>query len=357
MQHADGVYLDLPMRDYLADRALSGSAFKRLLTDPGGWRWERPDNPLWTEAESRPRLRGSAAHCAILEGIAEYEARYALEPQPPEGAIVTVEHVRDWLRPHKARAPKEVKLTGSRDELIDQARAIAEANGLEFELWEDARERLVAGRTPIAADDDTYVRLIERFIRRDPNLSPLVSNGFPELSIFWSEQGLRFKSRLDYLNATAILDLKTYGQPPRLGRSLRQHCVGEIVAGGYDIQAVHNTRAVEIAAERAAAGELELVGKSSAELDRCAELLKAIRRDPPPFHWLFVRMGGNPTSIAIPFRKSDGRWQHVETMIAIACDRFRQFAGHYGDDLWLVTEGVQEIEDRDWPLWAWEIAA
>ncbi|MDX2233614.1 MAG: hypothetical protein NW200_03870, partial [Hyphomonadaceae bacterium] len=95
-----GVYLDLPLADYLADPGVSGSGLKLLLTDPPAWRWERPDNPLREVPESRPQRRGAAAHCAILEGLAAYERRYAVAPRRADhpDALETVEDLKNWLR-------------------------------------------------------------------------------------------------------------------------------------------------------------------------------------------------------------------------------------------------------------------
>jgi hypothetical protein len=367
LHHDDGVYLDLPLADYLADSALSGSAFKKLLSDPAGLYWESDANPLWLKPErraDRARLRGSAAHAAILEGLAVYAARYVIKP---EGVLESSADLKRWLSNERARRiadsidgklSKEdrdaVKQTGEREDLVARILAIAPAT----KIWEPDEDT-----ETLTPADDQYVRLLERFVRSDPTFAPLVSDGLPEVSIFWTEDGLRFKARIDYLTAGTVLDLKTFGQAPRRGRGLREHCVAEAAFNAYDLQAVHNMRAVEVAADRYFEDESDfaivagVTGAAGATKNNlCASILQAYaqngvgRRGPGVFRWLFLRMGSGPTGISIPFRRSDGQWSEAERQIAAACDLYQQFRDAYGDQLWMVTHGEQEIQDMDWPL-------
>jgi PDDEXK-like domain of unknown function (DUF3799) len=353
--HVDGIYLDLPLGDYLADRALSGSAFKRLLSDPAALTWESEANPLWLHPEraaNRPRLRGSAAHCAILEGLEAYEARYAVKP---EGVMSTSAELKRWLSAKRAefiaasvdsklsKADREaVKQTGEFDELA--ARVLALDPKASIWALDDDTETL-------HPSDDQYVRLLERFVGADPAFAPLVSDGLAELSIFWTEGDLRFKARIDYLNAHTLLDLKTFGQPPKRGFGLREHCVREACWNGYDLQAVHNARAAEAAADRLGGENFGVRGARGREQSISAyALFSKLRAKRPVFRWLFVRMGGAPTGISIPFRESDGQWQEARAQIDEACALYRQLRARFGDDLWIVSHGEQEIEDQDWPL-------
>lgn len=68
------------------------------------------------------------------------------------------------------------------------------------------------------------------------------------------------------------------------------------------------------------------------------------------FRWLFLRMGGAPTGISIPFRESDGQWQEARAQIDQACATYREMRARFGDELWLVSHGEQEIEFTDWPM-------
>lgn len=350
---ADGIYLDLPLSDYLADPALSGSAFKLLLTDPAGWRWQRPDNPLAERVESRPMTRGSAAHCAILEGLDAYEARYALAPERSDypDALETNDELKAWLRDAGA------KLTGAKADLIERIKTHCRDAGVEPPpIWPEIEAAAVGARTVLRPADDVYVRMLERFLRADRDLGPLVENGYAEVSIIWTDGDVRYKARLDYVTAGSITELKTFGQPPRRGRSLRQHVVGEIATHGYDLQAVHNALTWRVAGERFRADALPIVS-TPATADAAVDLgLLLSERSDPGFCWLFIRMGGAPSAIALPFRPGSARWIHAEADRARAIETWRAFSAAFGDALWMQSEGVAEIEDGDFPLWAWDVA-
>lgn len=355
---ADGVYLDLALSAYLADPAIGGHGLKTLLVDPPGWRWERPDNPLWERAESRALTRGSAAHCAILEGLAEFEARYCVAPKAEDwpDALDTCDDIRAWLKERGAKA------SGSKSEISLRAVELAAEREEKLLFWAALETELLAGRTALSEADDAYVRLLERFVHSDPALGPLVRGGLAEVSVIWTEgagsNAVRCKARFDYVGP-GLVDLKTFGQPPRIGRTLAQHLVAEICGQGYDLQALHQVQAWRAArsfllGER---GELSAAGPGARDrLDRLQALAGVL--EAPPYHWLFLRMGGAPTGIALPFERDGDLWRRAETHRAQALTHYRSFRAAYGEgELWFRSEGVAEIADTDIPPWAWEIAA
>ena len=337
-----GVYLDLPMWRYLADPGLSGSAFKALLTDPAGWRWERADNPLWERAESRPQKRGTAAHTAILEGLEAYEARYAVEPSRADhpDALDTNDELKAWLR------ERELKLTGAKAELIQR---VLEADP-DAPIWQTIVDDAIAGRIPLSLHEDAYVRLLAKFVQAEPEFAALFTGGLPELTIIWEADNTRFKARLDYLGPLGAVDLKTYGTAPRRGRSLRQHVVETIARECYDLQAVHNARAVEAAARLLVTDERFAVVGDKEGADLAFALLRQ-HAEECPFTWLFVRMGGAPAGIGLPLRRDSDLWQHSEDEIATAIATCKRFHRAYGSGLWMQSEGVVEIDHRDVPIW------
>lgn len=352
---ADGVYLDLPLADYLADPALSGSAFKTLLVDPPGWKWDRPENPLRERVETRPQLRGSAAHCAILEGLDAYEARYCRAPEIDDfpDALDTMDDLRAWL---KAR---DLKVGGTKAELVAR---VLEHDG-DAPIWSVIEEALVRGRTPIKRADDAFVRMQAQFVRSDPAFAPLVSGGLPEVTIVFTVRGVRYKARPDYLNPLGILEAKTFGQPPAPGRTLLQHVLREAALNGYDMQAVHNHRAVAWMAEALADERIEVFARgsdASARIDRLYEIAAGL--GDPAFHWLFLRMGSFPTGIAVRFGahdrfdNPDQVWEAAERKVEAAVDAFEAYSATCGDGVWMRSDGVTAADVADWPLYVTEIA-
>lgn len=353
---ADGIYLGLPMDDYVNDPALSGSGIYKLLTEPAALRWESEANPLFEPAErksTKGQLRGSAAHCAVLEGMGAYEAVYMVKP---EGMLSSSDDLKGWLRTARAKLEdqlgaglkreeaKPYLLTGDKADLIARIRALDP----EAPVWD---EDAAGGRQLLSADDDQYVRVVERFLRGLDEVAPHISGGLPEVTIVLTKGGIRWKCRVDYLTADTVLDMKSYGRPPNRGKTLREHCIATAGFSGYDLQAVHNHRMVMAAGERFRNKTPDMVLECDArEVGELSNIFYAHARKAPVFRWLFVRMAGAPTAIIIPFRESDGQWQMALEDIAAAERTFIEFRDQCGEGIWMQFEGEQELEDTDWPL-------
>lgn len=361
---ADGVHIGLPIATYVADPALSGGKFLTLLTEPGAITFDSDANPLYIKPDKstqRAQLRGSASHTLLLEGPRAYAARYCVKPA---GVLCTQDDLKDFLRAAKARLiaklgveklsreeSKPFLLTGDSEDLAARCRA----HDSTVQIWDgsDPRELLTES-------DDAYVKIVERFLRKDLKIAPYITGGLPELTFVWTDDGVRFKCRPDYLTATTVLDAKHYGRPPHRGMGLKKHCVRTAAYSGADLQAVHNHGGVMTAARRYAAGKLDMHLHGAAginrgpgdEAERLAKLLDTIANadDEPVFRWLFTRMAGAPTSIVLPFRKHDAQWGIARDDIDAAIDTFKTYRDTCGDGIWTASLGEQEIEDFDWPL-------
>lgn len=357
----NGIYLGLPMAEYIADPALSGSAFYHLLTEPGALPWNSAANPLWDGGESsKGQLRGSAAHSAILEGLAAYEAAYCVAPQ---GALKTGEDMSAWLA--RAKAAREdlagLKISGKvaelRARIEDARRLIAEDD----DLWPVFYDEKIGGRAVLSANDDAFVRILHRFVHNDIDFRRHLTGGVPEVAIVLTREGVRYKCRIDYMTAGCDLDLKTYGRPPNLDSSLKRHLVRQAFYNGAHLQAAHN------ASMAAHAGALLRDGRLGIESDarmaavspdsaiRLRDIFALRASRPPVFRWLFLRMDGPPTGMLIPFRPSDGMYQKALADIEDAVAVYQDYIATCGaNELWFTSAGEQEIEDVDWPLGAWE---
>ncbi len=353
--HADGIYLDLPMWAYLRDPAIGGHGAKTLAASAPDWRWERPDNALWREPESDARTLGTLIHKAVLEGWDAFEEAYCVRPNREDhpDAVETAEEIREWLRPHKERDPKGVKLTGAKGDLIEQALAIAARDGLTFKTWDAVVAEIAGDREMISPESGRYVRLTEAFARNAYGW--LLDGGLSEVSVFFTIDGVRHKARFDRMTPRRLVDLKKFGQPPKLGHSLRQHLVNEAARLGYPIQAVMHMRAARAAAERLDEDGFEIHASGAGVMERikrCADILHAWREEEPLFTWLFLRCPGPFVGKPIPFRPSDPMFVKAEQTIDEAVDNFRRFTDACGDELWMDAQDEEEIDDSDWPLWA-----
>lgn len=343
----DGIYLNLPMPAYIRCRGLSGSGFKKLSgSAPEDYAWDDPDNPLRENAESEPKFRGTAVHKAILEGLDAYNLDYCPTPDISKfpGALVTQKDIAEWLE------SKGVRKSGSKPELI--ARALA--HDPDAPIWDVIKMDCLSGRTEIKPKAHASIQLLERVVRTDPLIKPLLTGGIAELTIIKTVGGVKFKCRLDQLVKDAVVDAKKYGVAPRPDKTLTQHCLAEAVKYGYPIQAVHNTNMIEAAVELLDAGLVyecgdgELAAPDGGDL----ELLREIIPGPKKFYWLFVRTPGPPTCIAIEFVRGTPRWERAHSRILKAIDVFHEWSARFPEGgLWLRSDGVVTPNDEDWPAY------
>lgn len=343
---ADGVYTDLPERDYVADPALSGSAFARLLNNPPDWKWEQSGNALWVRRETEKTRAGTAYHKAILEGLDAYERRYAVAPDEDAAGPVlkTAEHLKDWLR------ARELKVSGPKEELM---RRVLEADP-DAPVWDVVYERAMRGRHEIDGDLDAHIRLTVATIQASPAASKLVSGGRAEVSVFWTDGDVRYKARLDYLRPTAVVDLKTFSLTPR--RGLVRDLLAHAITNQYDLQAVHNWRAVAAIRDHLEAGRIWLRQGESAYSWTDAAPLRRLAKGPHTFVWLWARSEGAPTIIATEFEPGSLVWAASEQKIARALEHYHAYRGVFGEGLWVRDGGLVRPDLSEWPVWATEIA-
>lgn len=335
-----GVYTDLPMWKYLADPGLSGSGFHKLGANPPEWRWARPDNPLYKEPlDSAAKMLGTVCHKVLLEGLEAYEAEFCPKPDKKEhpDALDTADDLKAYCAEHG------LKVSGKKDELIDRVLA----HNPRAKIWDVFCEGIIAGRTPIGFDMHAQALLLDKYVRENPDYSKLLSGGLSEVSIFWEEDGVRYKSRIDYLRPTAVVDVKTFGRPPM--RSLIRDFLADRVSHGDDMQAVHNWRAAQ---------QIPLMLKEGRGVSASREkldLLERIADRPKVFIWLGLRVNGPPCGLGVRFDAGTIPWSYAEQKIANAVKNFRDYRERFGDGIWVRSEGIITPEAALWPSWGGEI--
>lgn len=214
--------LELSVEDYHADRigddrpALSASIIKVLCNESPlhAWNAHPKLNPHWKPDYKDEFDLGSVVHDLMLEGGTSRV--HLIQTKKTEGSgknkVETDEPVTDY----KTNAAKAER---------DEARAAGKIPILQCK-W-TAVERMVAAA--------------KRQLGNHRDASDMFSNGKPEVTLKWEEDGILFKSRLDWLHndLTRIDDLKTSGISANPDVFSRQ-----MYANGYDIQAAVYRRAV-----------------------------------------------------------------------------------------------------------------
>lgn len=365
-----GVYLDLPMQAYIDDPAISGSGLKKLLTSPADFKWELPKrNPLFTPSESNARLLGTLVHAAVLEGMDAFHHRYFVAPEIDDEdprLIRTADQAKNWL------AERGEKKTGLKAELFERCKACADLMKLEGaaadelpifldDMLEQLRIQGNGDRLKIKQREFEYVAQVCTVVRAWPDVAQALSNGLAEVSIFWTHNGVRFKARLDYLTAIAVLDVKKFGQPPGRGTSLEGYLQQEAMFYCYDIQAVHNRGAAMQIPLLLEAGKCSAIGSdASARLTLLREISVAITKEPPLFQWLWLRTPGPPQGLLMDFPHETKRWEHCEFEIEqVALENLRAYRKRCGDELAQDQPWIQvgrsswdddEVREHQWNL-------
>ena len=210
-----GVVHDMPAEDYHAVEALSATGLRVLARS--AWHYRHRVNVEPT----RPMLRGTLAHCVVLEPDAMAD-RYVVVP---EGAPR-----RPTAAQWAAKKPSPESMSA-------------------MEWWRGFNTS-AEGRQIVSAADYSNTLLQLRAVADEPVLSGILSAGRGEVSVFWvdEETGVYCKARPDWLNDSEnelmVLDLKTTADesPNGFGRAAARM--------KYHIQAAHYTAGIEATMKR-----------------------------------------------------------------------------------------------------------
>lgn len=208
-----GMYLDMPFEDYHAIDAVSASGLRVFARSPWHYRNRVSITP------TRPMLRGTLAHCALLEPAAMAQ-RYVVTPQDAP------------------RRPTDAQWNAAKSSPTSQA----------AKDWWREWEHKAAGREIISADDFALCLLQLDAIRKVPELADLLRSGHGEVSIFWTDPDTRLycKARLDWLQIDGkkarVLELKSTADesPSGFGRTAARM--------KYELQRAHYIDAVKYGA-------------------------------------------------------------------------------------------------------------
>lgn len=209
-----GVYHDMPFEDYHAVDAVSASGLRIFARSPWHYRNRVSITP------TRPMLRGSLAHCALLEPEA-VGSRYIVAPENAPRKPTSAQ----WA----AANPNE----GSRAAM---------------DWWREFQER-ASGRDIIRAEEFAICQQQLLAIVAVPELAALLADGKGEVSIFWTDPDTRLycKARLDWLQVAGkkgcILELKSTvnESPSGFGRTSARM--------KYELQRAHYIDAIKLGAE------------------------------------------------------------------------------------------------------------
>jgi exodeoxyribonuclease VIII len=189
-----GLILDMSFEDYLAVDAFSNSDMKLLARSP----WHLKNRvPV---IETRPMLRGTLAHCAVLEPDA-MASRYVVVPEDAP------------RRPTKAQ-------WNAKKPSAESAAAMD---------WWSIFNIDAANREIVAANEYAITQAQLAALQADPEIAALLATGYSECSVFWIDKatGIYCKARPDHVHpidgsCVKLLDLKSTADdtPSGFGRTV-----------------------------------------------------------------------------------------------------------------------------------------
>lgn len=309
-EFADGIYFDLNEEAYHESSALGSTDMRNLLNNPPNFWWDSPMNPSREPDSDTPaRLRGRGMHKLVLEGQAAFDALYMRGPQ----------HSPDMTPAEKSAATKAVN---------------AEAKKI--------------GKEVLPAKDYDRIAIASAMITRNPKLATAFLGGAPEVSIFWTRDGVRRKARLDYLKPRGVGDLKSVVNTRQI--SFKAACRLAIATYAYEIQAAHYLEA------RAQIPQLFADGLvfPSTDADKWRDILrKCAETKVFAFQWVFIESDKAPVTWSRILSPANPIFEIAQREIELATDNYKEFMDRFGpDQIWLDLEEPGELDMSELPAWA-----
>jgi hypothetical protein len=293
-QLPDGVYLGLKEDIYFAQDRLGSSDLIKLYKFKEGWYWQsrhNPDRGGQTDAQNY----GSALHAIMLEGMAAYEGRFRVEPDPkdykPKKLLTTNKAIKAQLEEEGVDTRKTSSF------LTDDWLDAAAVHLPDWTCWEAVKRDFAKaclkpdGKTTyptVSAVEDRMLRFMREVAMDDPDIQGIL--GFDqetpvlaEVSVFWTDRhGLKRRARFDKPCPQFTADLKSVGNWQ--GRELK-HALGDrVVFECYDLQMADQ----HVARQHMNAWLAESDAKLSGGTDEERAWLQAIARRSKRWHWWWL---------------------------------------------------------------------
>ena len=337
-----GLYFGLDEAIYHGDpTALGSTSLKALAIDPIEYQF---DALYGQDVESDALLFGSALHARMLEGQDAFNAKFFPRFVAEGGDwLVTDEDLKRFLTEHGQEAV-------SRGTKKDRIRRVLELSPGEkiLDVAKARHEEASPGRTELKPKLWGQIQAACRWVQRDPLLSAVMEegtfiDGAPEVSIFYEEDGVRLKCRLDRLLRHAIIDLKSFA--PMWVGDIRMQAIKQIDRLRYDLQAAAYERGWHRARSAYLDGSLTVYGQEPVGnfLSDC------FARDEPKWIWVMVKSKGAPQPLVIDWQAKMAR-AVAANEIEEAIKTYRTLSARHGADVeWPPENEAFTVTDTDLP--------
>lgn len=334
-----GIYIGLPMSDYLAIPALSSGGIKLLNISPlDFWArcsWLNPnaepdDSTIFTDL-------GEAYHARIVEGRDAFYARYALALDPADypDALRTQDDLK--------AACKERELPVGGTKLVLSQRLLEDDPSTP--IWDKIAADYEAqhpGKILLAPETIKRIEVAAAMIEKHQELSKCFTGGIPELTVVWDdpETGVRCKCRFDYVKRKLAVDLKSASNP--LGKSIDAVIYSAIATREYYTSAYLYLSAWP--------HMMRFVSEGRIFGDGPVDILKTLDPD-PVWMWVFQMTGPAPLARGKIFPK--GLVHDIGKMkVREGLETFAACRAKYADgEPWIDPQPIEALDDSGFPAW------
>ncbi|WP_027578424.1 PD-(D/E)XK nuclease-like domain-containing protein [Bradyrhizobium sp. Ai1a-2] len=350
VRHEDGIYFGLGETAYHADEALGSTSIKELVLDPIEYQYDRlyPGN----EKETMALKWGHAIHCRALEGRLSLAERFAIAPAVTDyvGALVTMDDLR-----------RHCKLIGVKPgKKKEEAIAAIREFDKDVLIWDEIIAKFEAenvGRTIIPRGALDHIEMAVRWMQRERKLAPVMQDGTfvagaSEVSIFYTENGVRLKARIDHLLSHAVIDLKSF-RPIFKVRAI-DAAKKAVSLMRYDLQTGSYIKALRAAAKLYAEGRVFNNPYPKEFLDAVFQALAITETDPDSddamkWVWVMIKASGAPQPVVGEFDLSSMIFKTAVADVESAIVTYRELVEKFGPDQeWVPDLPAQKWGDTDW---------
>lgn len=329
-----GIYFGLDEELYHSLPWCGSTDIKKLACIPQDYWAGSPMNPLRDgeeeEETTAAKTFGTAIHTAILHGDELYKRRYGTVLGDPGKEAVSAEGVKDWIKAQGA-APRKLK-----EENIQMI----------MEEW---------GYTLLTEKQNERILKAAQTMRSNPYLVQAFTGGFPEVSVFWVQDGVPCKARFDYLKLGATVDLKSFRARKRM-MDIDRMVLNDIFQMGYFVQAAHYQDGRYFAKElflegRVFAADPDPDDPTTLAVPSVEWLGKCLGNPEPGWVFVFYKADGAPIAKSYQSTFNGSLIQAGQAWKRRALTNYQSMTERFGTDTWVNTDEPYNIDNEDVPKW------
>lgn len=352
---APGIYFGMPEQIYHNDPALGSHRLKEIVLDPVEYQHKRLHGG--EERETMALKWGAAIHCRALEGRESFVERFPVAPVMSDYGdelLVTMDHLRSHAK------LIGVKLGKTKEEAIKAIRDF----DTDVPIWDEIIAKFEAanqGKTIIPREALRQIEQACAWMQKDRYLGPVMEDGTltagaSEVSIFYEDDGVRLKARIDHLLAHALIDMKSFR--PIMAERVLPAAKRAVSRMRYDLQAATYIRALRAAADLYAQGRVYNNPYDPSFLESVFTSLAIANEDPThadalKWVWVMIKASGAPQPVVAEFDLSSNIFRQAGVEVDEAINAYRQNVQQYGPESdWAPAFPVQRWGDGDFTPWS-----